>query len=114
MRIFGWIAGGISVLHNVPQIIHVCKRKSADDISITALSMRMLSLVFYILHGILIQDLPILVMCTIILAQCCIICVQKYRFRNEDHAPDETTPTSPQAPQKTHLPPHLSPHESLS
>lgn len=114
MRVFGWLAGGISALHNVPQIIHVCKRKSAADISLTALSMRMLSLVFYILHGILIQDLPILVMSTIIFAQCCIICIQKYRFRTETHALDETTPASPQAPQKTHPPPQFSPLELRS
>jgi len=90
MRIFGWFAGGISALHNIPQIIHVCRRKSAADISLTALSMRMLSLVFYILHGILIQDLPIMVMSSIIFAQCCIICVQKYRFRT---LPDTTEPS---------------------
>ena len=114
MRIFGWLAGGISALHNVPQIIHVCKRKSAADISLTALSMRMLSLVFYITHGILIQDMPILVMSSIIFGQCCIICIQKYRFQTENHAPGETILASPQAPQKTHLPPHSSPHESRS
>lgn len=114
MRVFGWLAGGISALHNVPQIIHVCKRKSAADISLTALSMRMLSLVFYILHGILIQDLPILVMSTIIFGQCCIICILKYRFRTETHAPGETTPAPPQAPQKTHRHTLPSPHESLS
>lgn len=98
MRVFGWLAGGISALHNVPQIIHVCKRKSAADISLTALSMRMLSLVFYIIHGTLIQDLPILVMSTIIFGQCCIICIQKYRFRTPKNAGE---PASPRA----HLPP---------
>ena len=89
MRIFGWFAGGISALHNIPQIVHICRRKSEADISLTALSMRMLSLVFYILHGILIQDLPILVMSSIIFGQCCIICIQKYRFRTK--APSATT-----------------------
>ena len=112
--VFGWLAGGISALHNVPQIIHVCRRKSAADISFTALAMRMLSLVFYILHGILIQDLPILVMSTIIFAQCCIICIQKYRFRNETPPPAETTLASLQAPRKTHPHPHSSPPGSQS
>ena len=114
MRVFGWIAGGISAMHNIPQIVHVYRRKSADDISITALAMRMLSLLFYILHGILIQDLPILVMCTIILGQCCVICILKYRFRNEIPPPAETTLASQQAPGKTHPPGHHAELESRS
>ena len=81
MRIFGWLAGGISALHNVPQIVHICKRKSASDISTPALAMRMLSLGFYITHGILIEDMPTLVTSSIILFQTIIICLQKYAYR---------------------------------
>ncbi len=80
MRIFGWLAGSMSALHNVPQIIHICKRKSASDISTSALAMRMLSLGLYIAHGILIEDMPILVTSSIILFQTVVICFQKYSY----------------------------------
>lgn len=81
MRIFGWLAGGLSALHNIPQIVHVCRRGSAADISKHALIVRMLSLVLYVTHGILIQDMPLIVMSAIIFVQCCIICIQTYIFR---------------------------------
>lgn len=29
---YGWVAGGLSALHNVPQIVHVCRRGSAGDL----------------------------------------------------------------------------------
>ena len=74
----------MSALHNVPQIVHIYKRKSAQDISTSALIMRMVSLVLYILHGFFIEDLPLLVMTSTILLQCVIICVLKYIFRNEE------------------------------
>jgi MtN3 and saliva related transmembrane protein len=84
MKIFGWLAGGISALHNIPQIIHIYRRRSAKDISTQALVMRMLSLILYILHGYFIGDLPIIVMTGTILLQCVILCVLKYIFRNEE------------------------------
>ena len=81
MRIFGWLAGGLSALHNVPQIVHVCRRKSASDISKSALVVRMLSLCLYVTHGTLIEDLPLVVMSAIIFVQCLIIACQMYLFR---------------------------------
>lgn len=89
MQIFGWLGGGVSALHNVPQIYHIYKRKSAKDISTIALIIRMLSLVLYILHGFFIEDLPLIVMTSFILLQCVIICVFKYIFRNKES--DEAT-----------------------
>ena len=81
MRIFGWLAGGLSALHNIPQIVHVYRRKSAADISKSALVVRMLSLCLYVTHGVLIEDLPLVVMSAIIFVQCVIIACQMYIFR---------------------------------
>lgn len=94
MRIFGWLAGALSALHNIPQIVHVCRRKSAADISKSALVVRMLSLCFYVTHGLLIQDMPLIVMSAIIFLQCLFIGSQMYRFRSP--------PVPPEAPQTTH------------
>lgn len=80
MRWFGWAAGVLSALHNVPQIVHVCRRRSASDISGWALAVRTVSLMCYIAHGVLIQDLPLQVMSSIIFVQCITLCVQKHIF----------------------------------
>ena len=84
MRIFGWVAGGLSAAHNFPQIWHVYRRKSAEDISAWALAVRMLSLCFYILHGVWIEDLPLTAMSSFIMIQCVCLCVLKYVFATSD------------------------------
>ena len=81
MRIFGWLAGGFSAAHNFPQIWHVFRRKSAKDISAWALAVRMVSLGFYITHGLVIEDLPLIVMSSFILLQCSVLCLLKYYFQ---------------------------------
>ena len=80
MRIFGWLAGGLSVAHNLPQIVHVYRRKSAEDISAWALFVRMLSLGFYIVHGVLIEDMPLIVMSAVITFECVALCVLKWLY----------------------------------
>lgn len=83
MRVFGWAAGGLSALHNVPQIVHVCRRGSADDLSWLALSVRMLSLGFYVAHGVTIDDPPLVVMSSIIAFQCLVLGAQKWWYKKK-------------------------------
>ena len=68
------------MLHNIPQIVHMWRRKSAKDVSPFALNMRMVSLAFYVTHGILIEDPPLIVMSSLIFLQCVIISVQIYMY----------------------------------
>lgn len=85
MRAFGWAAGIISMLHNIPQIVHMWRRKSAKDVSPFALMMRMVSLTFYVTHGFLIGDPPIIVMSSLVFLQCVIICFQIYTYHGVDY-----------------------------
>jgi len=78
---YGWVAGGLSALHNVPQIVHVCRRGSAEDLSWVALLVRMVSLCFYVLHGVFMEDLPLVVMSGVIMFQCVILLLIKFRVR---------------------------------
>lgn len=80
MRVFGWAAGGLSALHNVPQIVHIFRRGSAEDLSWLALAVRMLSLGFYVAHGWLIDDPPLVVMSSIIAFQCLVLGAQKWWY----------------------------------
>ena len=78
---YGWVAGGLSALHNVPQIVHVCRRGSAEDLSWVALLVRMVSLCFYVLHGVFMEDLPLVVMSGVIMFQCVVLLLIKFRVR---------------------------------
>ena len=82
MRIFGWIGGGLSVLYNIPQIYHIYKQKSTNDISIMSLIVRLVSYSFYITHGILIQDPPILWMTSFSFLQVLILSYQYYLYKS--------------------------------
>jgi MtN3 and saliva related transmembrane protein len=62
MLVFGWIGGSLSVAYTAPQILHMWRSKSADGVSALSMWVRMVSLVLYIVHGVLIMDPPIIVM----------------------------------------------------
>lgn len=82
MLIFGWIGGGLSVVYNIPQIYHIYKNKSVGDISVYSLLVRIISYLFYILHGYLIMDPPILFMTLASLLQVLIISVQYFIYKD--------------------------------
>ncbi len=84
MRVFGWAAGGLSALHNVPQIVHIFRRGSAEDLSWLALAVRMLSLGFYVAHGWIIDDLPLIVMSGVVAFQCLVLCAQKWWYKKKE------------------------------
>ena len=81
---YGGVAGGLSALHNVPQIVHVCRRGSAEDLSWVALLVRMVSLCFYVVHGVFIEDLPLVVMSGVIMFQCVILLLIKCLYIKVD------------------------------
>ena len=76
IRIFGWFGGSIAVIYNIPQIYKNYKTKSCDDISQVSISMRILSYIFYIIHGIIINDPPLLWMTLIGCLQLILLWVQ--------------------------------------
>ena len=82
MRLFGWIGGGLSVIYNIPQIYHIYKQKSTNDISFSSLVIRMISYSFYITHGFLIKDPPLLWMTFFSLIQVLILSYQYYIYKD--------------------------------
>ena len=81
-RIFGWIGGILSIVYNVPQIIHIYRRKSAADLSASGLGLRILSYLFYLVHGSSIHDPPTLYMTSVIMCMVLIMCAQKYYYNS--------------------------------
>ena len=60
--LFGWIASGITVIYKMPQIIKLYRTKKSADLSIISLFIQLIGYVFYILHGYILGDLPIIFM----------------------------------------------------
>ena len=87
IRIFGWIAGSIAVVNNLPQIYKNYKTKSCDDISKLSIFMRILSYVFYIIHGSIIIDPPLLWMTSVGTVQLILIWIQILYYQK----PKDTT-----------------------
>ena len=60
--VFGWIASSITLIYKLPQIYKLYKRKKSEDISFFSLLIQSIGYIFYIMHGITIEDFPIIVM----------------------------------------------------
>jgi uncharacterized protein with PQ loop repeat len=92
---FGWVGGGLSLLYNVPQMYHIWKRKTAKDLSMVSLAVRLLSYALYLTHGFLIGDEPLLYMTMGSMIQVTMIVCQKcYYARNTETEPSNTTSPS--------------------
>lgn len=84
--IFGWIAGCISVIYNIPQIYYTYKLKDVSSISGYSLCFKLTSGVLYIVHGYLINDTAGYVMTTISTSQTLITLFQYYLYNKPNHA----------------------------
>ena len=73
MLVFGWIGGSLSVAYTAPQILHMWRSKSAAGVSALSMWVRVVSLVLYIVHGVLIMDPPLIVMSALAATQSLVI-----------------------------------------
>ena len=60
--LYGWIASSITLIYKLPQIYKLYKRKKSNDISVLSLLVQSVGYIFYILHGITVNDSPIVLM----------------------------------------------------
>tara|TARA_B100001057_G_C22147892_1_gene680823 strand:- start:44 stop:337 length:294 start_codon:yes stop_codon:yes gene_type:complete len=60
--LFGWIASSITLIYKLPQIFKLYKTKKSDDLSLFSLLIQCFGYIFYILHGNILNDLPIMFM----------------------------------------------------
>jgi MtN3 and saliva related transmembrane protein len=82
MLIFGWIGGVINALHVLPQVIKIFKTRSTKDISYYSLVIKLIAAITYTIHGIIIQDPPLLYMTGLMVVQYLFILGQyKYYYK---------------------------------
>lgn len=82
-EVLGLIAGGITSIAMIPQLIKVIKEKNAEDISVVMLLVLITGLSLWIWYGILQNELPIIlsnsfsVLVNITLLICCMMFKKK-------------------------------------
>ena len=82
-EVLGLIAGGITSVAMIPQLIKVIKEKNAEDISVVMLLVLITGLSLWIWYGILQNELPIIlsnsfsVLVNITLLICCMMFKKK-------------------------------------
>lgn len=82
-EVLGLIAGGITSIAMIPQLIKVIKEKNAEDISVAMLLVLITGLSLWVWYGILQDELPIIlsngfsILVNLTLLICCIIFKKK-------------------------------------
>ena len=94
IRIFGWFGGSISVVHNIPQIYKNYHSESCNDISQLSMAMRVICAAFYVAHGALIDDPPLLWMTSIACIQMMFIWGQILYYKKASEPGESDEPPS--------------------
>ncbi len=113
MLIFGWTGGIINAFHVLPQVVKIYSTKSTQDISFYSLLIKLIAAITYTIHGVIINDPPLLYMTGLMVAQYIFILVQ-YIYYSKDEECDANTagsgcPTT--STQNTHNAPPVSSHQ---
>ena len=82
--IFGWLATAGTFIYKIPQIYKLCKTKKSNDVSTISLIMQTTGYVFYIIHGFIIEDDPIIVTHMLALAQSTILIILCRIYKKKD------------------------------
>lgn len=84
-KVFGWIGVAISLIYKVPQIIKLQKTRRTAGISVFSQIVQASAYFFYIAHGILIRDPPILFLGCTSLLQSLVLITQYFCFKDLPH-----------------------------
>jgi MtN3 and saliva related transmembrane protein len=81
IQVLGYVAGTISTLVFLPQVIKTWKTKSANDISIYMFLFATLSVILWLGYGVLVKDGAIIYTNSVILVLSSIMLYFKLRFK---------------------------------
>ncbi|MBT5027653.1 MAG: SemiSWEET transporter [Nitrospinaceae bacterium] len=77
---FGYLAGFLTTISFLPQVVKTWKSRSASDLSLGMFSVFFLGVVFWLIYGLLLQESPIIFWNVITLALVLAILVMKFKF----------------------------------
>ena len=84
MKTFGWIATGFSLVYKIPQIYVTLTSKQVTGLSFFSLCFQSLSYIFYVVHGVMIDDMPIIVMGSISMLQSLLLVILYIHFSRKN------------------------------
>ncbi len=82
VQILGLIAGSLTTIAFVPQVIKTYKSKSAKDLSLGMFSIFCLGTMGWLTYGILIQDVPVMAANAVTLALSAVLIYFKFHFKD--------------------------------
>lgn len=81
IQILGLVAGTITSITFLPQVIKIWKTKSAHDISLLMLLLLMLGVILWLIYGLIVMDAAIIYTNSMVLTMSLIMLFFKLRFR---------------------------------
>ena len=81
IKILGLIAGTITSITFIPQVLQIWKTKSAKDISILMLSLLLIGVSLWLAYGIAVKDVAIIYTNGMVLAMSLLMLYFKFRFK---------------------------------
>jgi MtN3 and saliva related transmembrane protein len=81
METLGYIAGILTTIAFVPQVMQIYKTKSAEDVSLAMFLLFTAGVVMWLIYGIQSNAFPVIVANSITLLLSCVILFFKYKYR---------------------------------
>lgn len=89
IQLLGMAAGSISAITFLPQVIKTWKTKKADDISLLMFTFATVSVIMWLVYGIILRDIPIIYTNSLVLI--CSLIMLYFKFRYSSRKDKETT-----------------------
>ena len=83
-EIFGYLGMVFLTLTLIPQLMKVLKTKKAADLSYIFLSVNVLTCVFFLIYGILLEETPLIIANTIVILQTLTLILLKNKYHNPE------------------------------
>lgn len=80
ITLLGLIAGTITTISLLPQVIKIWKSKSAKDISLVTFSVFCVGILLWVFYGFLINSLPVVIANVVTFILACVIIVLKIKY----------------------------------
>ena len=83
-EIFGYLGMVFLTLTLIPQLMKVFKTKKAGDLSYIFLSVNVLTCVFFLIYGILLEETPLIIANTVVILQTFTLILLKNKYHNPE------------------------------
>ena len=81
IKILGLVAGSITSITFLPQLVQIWRTKSAKDVSLYMLSLLTIGVAMWLAYGILVKDVAIIYTNSMVLAMSLMMLYFKFRYK---------------------------------